>query len=282
MSDVNGTETPDKPLSAPAPSLDAIQRLTRDLKEAAKTLGVKEARYMVDTYYELQGFRVASGNQKYALEKNEEPNEIIKWTVTQMETLENQIRAVLDKWTSAQPMGIWARNITGIGPVISAGLLANIDITRAPTVGHIWRFAGLDPTDKWNKGELRPWNASLKRLCWLIGESFVKVSGREKDVYGKFYLQRKEYEFQKNLVGDYAHHAKAMLDRMKKKTAKDLIATLEAGRLPQAALHERSKRWAVKLFLAHWHGEAYRQHYKTEPPKPYAIAILGHAHLIEP
>ena len=37
----------------------------------------------------------------------------------------------------------------GIGPVIAAGLLANIDIKQAPTVGHIWRFAGLDPTNKW-------------------------------------------------------------------------------------------------------------------------------------
>jgi hypothetical protein len=51
--------------------------------------------------------------------------------------------------------------------------------------------------------------------------------------------------------------------------------------LPQKALHERSKRWAVKLFLAHWHAEAYRRHYGKEPPLPYAIGILGHAHRIE-
>jgi hypothetical protein len=44
-------------------------------------------------------------------------------------------------------------------------LLARIDIVKAPTAGHIWRYAGLDPTVRWNKGEKRPWNAGLKVLC---------------------------------------------------------------------------------------------------------------------
>ena len=43
---------------------------------------------------------------------------------------------------------------------------------------------------------------------------------------------------------------------------------------------ERAKRYAVKLFLSHWFEEAYRTHYGTEPPKPYPIARLGHAHQV--
>lgn len=60
---------------------------------------------------------------------------------------------------------ITCNSIHGIGPVISAGLLAHIDIHRAVTVGHIWRFAGLDPSVKWLKKTKRPWNAGLKVLC---------------------------------------------------------------------------------------------------------------------
>lgn len=282
------------------PSLDAIQKLSRDLRNAAKTLGVREARYFVDTYYQLQDNRIAAANQQRALNQGAEPSDHIVWLNVQMETLEAQIRGMLDKWSGAQPMGMWARSIVGIGPVISAGLLANIDITRAPTVGHIWRFAGLDPTSKWGKGQKRPWNASLKRLCWLIGESFVKVSGNPRDRYGKLYLERKAYESKKNEAFDYREQAKEHLERMKKKPAKQpaaavsseadpateeqsrkkLVALLESGKLPPAALHERSKRWAVKLFLAHWHEEAYRLHYGTEPPLPYPIAHLGHVHRI--
>lgn len=275
-----------KQLEPPEPALivpEAVKKLNRDLRNAARTLGIREARYFVDTYYSLQNFRIRSSNQYMQLSKGEEPSELTDWLILQMETLENQIKAVLDKWSNAQPMGQWARSVVGIGPVISAGLLAHIDITKAPTVGHIWRFAGLDPTCKWEKGQKRPWNASLKRLCWLIGESFVKVSSHKNDVYGKLYLQRKEYEFEKNVVGDYADQAKKYLDRIKKKDADSkLLETLKAGKLPQAGLHERAKRWSVKLFLAHWHEVAYRQYYRTEPPKPYPIAILGHAHKIEP
>lgn len=264
---------------------EAIQKLSRDLRNAAKLMGVREARYFVNTYYDLQDYRIASGNQQRKLLEGEEPSEFIGWLNTNLEILEKQIQAVLDKWSGAQHMGVWARNVCGIGPVISSGLLANIDTTKAPTVGHIWRFAGLDPTSKWQKGEKRPWNASLKRLCWLMGESFVKVSGNPKDVYGKLYHERKAYEQKRNEAGELADQAKARLisdSGHKRKLDPGLVQVLQGGKLPAAALHERSKRWAVKIFLAHWFEEAYRQQYGAEPPKPYPIAILGHAHLIKP
>ena len=263
---------------------EAIQKLSSDLRNAAKLMGVREARYFVNAYYDLQDYRIASGNQQRKLLEGAEPSEFIEWLNMNLDVLENQIKAMLDKWSNAQHMGVWARNICGIGPVISSGLLANIDITRAPTVGHIWRFAGLDPSVKWRKGEKRPWNASLKRLCWLTGESFVKVSGNKNDVYGKLYLQRKAYEAERNERGDLAEFAARRLAEdavRKKKLDPSLKALLETGKLPAIALHARSKRWAVKLFLAHWHEEAYRHHYKAEPPLPYPIAILGHAHQIK-
>jgi hypothetical protein len=262
---------------------EAIQKLSRDLRNAAKLMGVREARYFVNTYYDLQDYRIASANQQRKLLEGEEPSEFIGWLNTNLDVLEQQIHGMLDKWSSAQHMGIWARSICGVGPVIASGLLANIDITKAPTVGHIWRFAGLDPTMKWNKGEKRPWNASLKRLCWLMGESFVKVSGNQKDVYGKLYLERKDYERKKNEKQEYSAIAADRLTQdkgRKKQMDAGLKELLETGTLPAAALHERSKRWAVKVFLAHWFEEAYRTHYGAEPPKPYAIGILGHAHQI--
>lgn len=260
-----------------------LQKLSRDLRAAAKTLGVREARYFVNAYYDMQDYRIAAANQQRKLLEGEEPSEYMTWFNGNLAVLENQIRAVLDKWSAAQPMGAWAREITGIGPVISAGLLANIDITKAPTVGHIWRFAGLDPTSKWSKGEKRPWNASLKRLCWLLGESFVKVSGNAKDVYGKLYLQRKAYEAARNEKLEYREECQQRCaeDDKKPKARRldaDLRTLLESGKLPQKALHERAKRWAVKMFLSDWHAEAYRQHFHEEPPKPYPIAHLGHAH----
>jgi hypothetical protein len=260
-----------------------ITKLSRDLRAAAKLMGVSEARYFVNTYYDIQDYRIAAANQQRKLLEGEEPSEFMQWFSAQLVTLEKQIAGVLDKWSAAQPMGEWARNIVGIGPVISSGLIAHIDITKAPTAGHIWRFAGLDPTVKWGKGQKRPWNASLKRLCWLLGESFVKVSGHKDDIYGKLYQERKAYETANNEAGRLAPVAAERLkDARQKKLDAGLIAVFESGKLPAAALHERSKRWAVKIFLSHWHSEAYRQHYGTEPALPFAVAHMGHAHVIAP
>jgi len=262
---------------------EAIQKLSRDLRKAAADIGVREARYFVSAYYDLQDYRIASANQQRKLLEGNEPSELITWLNGNLEILEKQIQAMLDKWSAHQHMGIWARAICGIGPVISSGLLANIDITRAPTVGHIWSFAGLNPTAKWEKGEKRPWNASLKRLCWLIGESFVKVSSNKNDVYGKVYLERKAYEVGNNESGKLAEQAR---ERAAQKTRRaidpELLELLKSGKLPPKALHERAKRYAVKLFLSDWHAEAYRHHYGKEPPLPYPIAILGHAHVRDP
>lgn len=258
---------------------EAIQKLSRDLRAAAKLMSPREARYFVNCYYDLQDYRIATANQQRKLKQGEEPSEFMEWFNSNLDLFERQIKAMLDKWSAAQPMGEWAREIVGIGPVISAGLLANIDITKAPTVGHIWRFAGLDPTVRWGKGEKRPWNASLKRLCWLTGESFVKVSGNPRDVYGKLYRERKEYETRRNDGGELAETARQRLAQDKaKKLDPELRAILESGKLPQIALHERAKRWAVKQFLSDWHAEAYRRHYGIEPPLPYPIAHLHHAH----
>lgn len=271
--------------------LGALSVLNKDLKKAAELMSKDEIRYFVDSYYTIQDIRIATENRLDELayprhdQQPEKPSDFMVWFFKNLEVLEHQIWTMLDKWSASQDMGKWSRKVCGIGPVFSSGLLANIDIRKAPTVGHIWRFAGLDPTSKWEKGQKRPWNASLKRLCWLMGESFVRVQGNTKDIYGKLYADRKQYEAQKNKNHEYAEECNRRIEEDDKRPKSrrmdpELRALLASGILPDKALHERSKRWAVKIFLSHWHAAAYRLHYNQEPPKPFAIAILGHAHMI--
>jgi len=260
---------------------EPLRRLSKDLRKAALMLTPSEARYLVDSYYTVQEYRKAAANQVRAMAEAEEPNTLIQWLFDNMRFLENDIKSALNTYTKNHPVGQWSRSICGIGPVIAAGLLAHIDITKAPTAGSIWRFAGLDPTVEWKKGQKRPWNAKLKVLCWLIGQSFVKVSNNPKDFYGKIFKERKELEQARNEAGDYAEQAKQKLERFK--IGKDTIAYkwYSKGMLPPAHIQQRAERYATKLFLAHWHEVAYEHHYGEKPPKPYAISILGHAHEIE-
>ena len=253
--------------------------LAKDLKAAAAHLGLAEIRYLVDTYYLMQDQRKRSANQIRDLSKAGEPSAFIAWAYEQFSRLENSVAKVLDYWTRSQPLASWARGIMGIGPVISAGLMAHIDVTK-PTAGHIWRFAGLDPTVAWGKGEKRPWNASLKTLCWKIGESFVKVSNNPKSFYGRLYGERKNYENTRNNSGEYSHQASEILN--KKNIGKGTVAYgfYVQGLLPPGHIHARAKRWVVKLFLAHYHEKGYELYLGAKPPKPYAISVLGHAHYI--
>lgn len=250
-------------------------RLDKDLREAAKCIGQDEARFLVDAYYQMQHYRIATGNQLAAQERGDNPpRTILAWLHGQEDELERAIRNLLGKYGGAHPVGRWAMEIMGIGPVIAAGLLAHIDIRKAKTVGAIWRFAGLDPTTEWAKGEKRPWNADLKTLCWKIGESFVRVSGRDGDIYGQVYQQRKAYEQERNAAGEYGDQAAAKAKAQPKHAQ---IKSYREGKLPDGHIHMRAKRYAVKLFLAHWHHVAYEVQFGEPPPKPYVIQHLGHA-----
>jgi len=316
--------------------MEPVTRLTKDLAVAAATLSVREARYLVDAYYTIQDYRIASDAQIREMTKSGEPHDVLKWAAKQYITLESQLKRSLDKWTDNQYMGRWAKAICGIGPVISAGLLAHIDIEKAPTVGHIWRFAGLDPTNKWlgrekskalvmsvcgsanvvteeqitqiatlafyrteqlhtmvGEGSVtrkklvtaltkRPYNADLKTLCaFKLGESFVMVQNNKNDIYGKVFAARKREEEAKNDVLAFKAQAEQILVTKNFDKTTDAYKALIQGRLPQAQIHARARRYAVKLFLSHYHAEAYRQRFGKEPPLPYPIAFLGHAHMID-
>lgn len=285
--------------------------IRKDIRAALATMTEAEARYLVDVYYQIQENRKAAGNQTRAAGEGKEPAVFISWVFNSMEAIEETIKKALDEYTNTKKVCVWAKSITGIGPVIAAGLYAHIDITKAPTVGHIWRFAGQDPTDKWEKGQKRPWDAGLKTLCWKIGESFVKVCNNKNDFYGKLYLKRKQQEWTKNLAGEFSKQAAEELqkknfekDKYTRKwyegkfnpaTVKQYLAeeknmlTLpvdENGNgipmLPPAHIHARAKRYAVKLFLAHWHHVHYKVHFNADPPKPYVIAHMGHVDYIAP
>lgn len=264
--------------------MEPVKRLTKDVRAAVKGTGSRglsqqEARFLVDAYYQMQGNRIRADNQVRSMSDSTEPHQVLDWLSAQDRVLETQIKAALDIYSMTNVVGEWSRSICGIGPVIAAGLLAHIDIKQAPTVGHIWSFAGLNPKQTWRRGQKRPWNASLKTLCWKMGESFVKVKSREDGYYGRVYESRKAFEIEQNKSGAYGDQADAMLVAVPKHKQ---AATYKKRILPDSHIHMRAKRYAVKLFLAHWHEKAFEHEYQRKPPLPYVIEHLGHGHYIAP
>ncbi len=360
-------------LTDPSDLWELQRRLDKDLRAASRLLGRREVRSLVDLYYQVQEFRKAGANMKRSAESGE-PNQVVQWVYDCTHTIERDIQRALDEFAKYYAAGRWAQSITGVGPVISAGLLCHLDIREAATVGHFWRLAGLDPSDHWHgkekarafmaeveegdgwdspdtlqtladkaewradrlerwardpkTGKLtkqtvekalarRPWNADLKRLCFIAGDCFVKFQNHPKDHYGRWYTQRKEYEQDKNRRGEYADQCAASLTE--KHFGKDTDALtwysgclpgtildedwnglaaeqraermkrlrVEAGQgtpmLPPARIHMRCLRWAVKLFLSHLHHVMYCDFYGREPSAPYPMlrpACGDHRHFI--
>lgn len=250
------------------PRIARKDRLNHDLRAAAARMGNQQARFLVDAYYTMQDDRKRSYSQERATLASGEPHLVISWLAVNAETLEEDIRRLLGEYADTHPVGKWLRTITGIGPVIAAGLLAHIDINKAPTAGHIWKFAGLDPEVKWEKGQKRPWNAKLKTLCWKIGQSFMKFSGNPNCMYGHIYRQRKEYEIARNEAGGNAETAKAILatNRFGKQT--EAYKAYIKGKLPAGQIDARARRYAVKILLSHLQMVWYF-HEKGELPNPF-------------
>ena len=264
-----------------------LLKLRKDIASAAATLTTREARYLVDLYYQLQGYRIATANQVRSMaaadaESNggaHEPHTLLGFFQEQMSTVEKQLQKVLDVWSLTFRESRWARSITGIGPVIAAGLKAHIDVTRSTSVSHLWSFAGLNPTKKWEKGQRRPWNAQLKTLAvYKAGESFVKFQNHKHDVYGRLFKQQKAVYAERNAAGLYRAGALEAAARVGKNT--EAYKAYSQGILPPAHIHASARRWAVKLFLSHYWEVAYTCHTGNKPPVPYAIAHLGHVDLI--
>ena len=254
-------------------------KLTKEQIESATLLSPKQVRYLVDVYYQAQRHRIRAKQQVDAVTRD---SAIVDLVLDDMKQNERIYKSALNAFAKASPVGKWSLSIKGIGPVIAAGLLAYIDIEKASNVGKLWRFAGLDPTlPAPIKGEKRKYNSKLKTLSWKIGESFVKVSGNPEATYGRVYLIRKAQEVARNATKAFAEQAEIGANRVGKTT--EAYKHYSIGMLPPAHIHARAKRYAVKLFLSHWHYVAFECKYDVPPEMPYILTKPEHSeHFISP
>jgi len=262
-------------------ALTPLEALTRDLRTAARTLSDREARFLVDNYYIMQDDRKRAHNQTLMLEGSEEPHLVLQWLAENSRRLEDNIKRALQAYAEGQAVGQWLLSITGIGPVISAGLISYIPIEQTPSASALWAYAGLAPGQRREKGAKLTYNPSLKVLCWKAGESFVKFQNHLRDHYGRYYAQRKVVEQERNSQGLYAEQARAALTNKRYGADTEAFKWYAQGLLPPAHIHARAKRWAVKLFLSHFWEVAYTLHYGEAPTlRPYVFDILGHSRYI--
>jgi hypothetical protein len=261
-----------------SPGMQSLLNETRSelLDKIIRTLELQthEIADVVELYYDCQKLRIAHANK----ERSEAPSELVQWLDHWMRYGENVIAGKLKKWVESSQCpaeAAWAYEQIGIGPVIAAGLAAHIDVSKANSISALWKFAGQAPGfDRKVRGTKLCYNARLKTLCWKLGESFVKVSGKEGATYGHLYADFKAEEIGRNEAGALAQAAAREL-AAKKITDKHTKEVLQGGHLIDGHLHSRAKRRAVKIFLSHYWTKG-RESRGLPVRAPYAMQILGH------
>lgn len=251
--------------------------LRKDLADAALHMGDREARFLVATYYAIQLTRTRAQNRrKKLIEAGDQPFAIMDTVQNQFMRLEEFAKNALDIYAKRSELGRWCLKQHGIGPVISAGMLAHIDLTRADTSGKLWAFAGLTPTSRKEKGKPCPYNEKLKVLCFKMADCQLKFRNKEANFYGKFYDVQRSYYEAKNERGGFADRAAECLAGADWKTDTESYKAYIKGRLPVGQIHRMALRWVAKLFLSHY-WEVGRGMMGLPIPKPYSIGQMKHS-----
>lgn len=228
---------------------DTLARIRKDLKANGKLMGRKEVKFLVKCYYEFQKERIISNNRIKAVERNgAEPVACLSFFMSHFEELEKTMITPLKAYVENDEVGQWLIKNKGIGPVIAAGFLSFLDITRAPSASHFISHAGFDPSMSWDTdkgqwkrtitkhnpvtgqrdfigeqllGRKRPFNLELKTLCFKFSKSIVMVG--KGDLYRQIYDERKALEIQRNAAGQFQAQAFALLERINKGKIQDLV-----------------------------------------------------------
>jgi hypothetical protein len=255
-------------LATPA-EITPLARLSRDLKAAAGTLAAEEAAYLVDLYFEMQEQRIRAATQLRMASEHAESNALLSWVHENYASLEGDPKRAMDAYTDAHELGVWLKSLIGIGPVLAAGIMAHLAALRGQSVSSLWSFAGLNPEQRWERGQKRPWNARLKLICWKCGQSFVKTSGHPRSFYGPLYAAQKGKLQAQNEAGQFADAAAAALREKRIGQDTEAYKAYVQSKLPPAHLQARAERWTVKLFLSHAFAVNYELTHSGQPaPRP--------------
>lgn len=186
------------------------------------------------------------------------PPEKIKelvWCHNSLRETERELAKRLDAWSSHTNIRIrFLSRVQGIGPIFSSALIAWLEpISRFDNISKLWKYCGLAPDQKRQRGKKLGYNPHLKTLAWKIACSFEKQQAK-KSVYRRLYNEKKKYLAQRP---DLAEPVKK-----KVKGAKLHIRLL--------ALRFIEKRFLADLWVQ------WRTLERLPVTQPYSIAVLGH------
>ena len=150
-------------------------------------MAIADIRSLIDTRDRaVQKSRIAFGNRLAALENEQDKANhdtfflYEKWH-QRFTDLERELNEDIVSVAEDVPIVQQLCNIRGISYTLAAKLVSFIDISRAPTVSALWRYAGYAVFDgmreRKEKGKKLHYNTRLKCACYLVATSFLRTAG---------------------------------------------------------------------------------------------------------
>ena len=108
-------------------------------------------RFLVDFYYQTQRQRISADNRIRAILQGYDTTEdgdipyFLQWTAGTYRNQEKTLKEVLGAYSMTSNVGRWLNDIVGVGPCISAGLLAYFKVNKKMrSCASFWTYAGLN------------------------------------------------------------------------------------------------------------------------------------------
>jgi len=167
---------------------------------------ISELRKLTDYYKKAQKIRISTEHYLRSYNRLELiPPKVTIEMLTQSKQLEKICKKEIIKYFKIKenqiPIYKWLISIKDISNILAAQLLANIDIKKTPGITNLWSYAGLKPGDNKKKGNKCNWNHTLKNICYLISDGFVK---QRTPKYRNAYDKEKEKQLKNELPKGHA------------------------------------------------------------------------------
>lgn len=150
------------------------QDMMTDLR-SIKSISKPEIKILVDSFYQIQNIRKGTREQIRAIEQGRTGGgseyatnvAILDWVNQNTSVIESGIEKCLEMICLSTEVGQWLLLTTAIGPVLGAGLMSYLDVTKAYYATGFINYAGLNDNN-------RPWlgkEKSEKIVREVVGKS---------------------------------------------------------------------------------------------------------------
>lgn len=236
----------------------------------------KHLDFLVKTQLAIEKIRIAAQVRNSHLHLRGENDPICGELQKRVQAVEDFVDKTVADTIKDHPAYDWFSQVKGVGKENIAKVIGLVDITRAPHISSLWKFAGMHTQNgkapKPEKGKKLDYNSTLRTMCWRLGSSLIRAKGK----FYQYYLKEKnKYQTRfKNQGYKIMPSDKLPTDKKGRKyEPKDVLS--------EGHLDNMARRKMIKLFLSMLY-VAWRSQLGLPISSPFSIVHLGHNHLYKP